>query len=73
MKVAMHVVRGGVVSVVLMLGGYVGLATAGIGADGGFDADMLIHFPGFFRAPRAASTNNFVSIPIDIHTPFCSV
>lgn len=33
---------------------------AGMGAEGGFDADMMIHFPGFFRAPRAATGNLFL-------------
>jgi hypothetical protein len=56
MKVSTHITSG-----VLLVGGCAKLAMAGMGIDGGFDADMLIHFPGFFRAPRAATGNTFVS------------
>lgn len=60
MRVSTHLMSG-----VLLAGG----AMAGMGAEGGFDADMMIHFPGFFRAPRAATGNLFVGLPSFLTTP----
>jgi hypothetical protein len=55
--------------------GLVGGALAGLGSDGGFD--MFIHFPGFFVAPRTATTNlqvrplppHFSSSPCRLSSP----
>lgn len=45
----------------LVLGGGIAIVEAGMGADSGFDADIMIRFPGFLLAPRAANAFPFAS------------
>ncbi len=69
---------GGVIGAMGVGFGLVGGALAGLGSDGGFD--MFIHFPGFFVAPRAATTNlqvrllspRFSSSPSRLSSPICT-
>lgn len=44
-------------NVIGIAGVLIGSAMAGMGSEGGFDADMFIRFPGFFVAPRAAAVD----------------